>query len=107
MKSTIGIVLLLATLLLTGSALAEQTEDPTLELIQSLGCKGCHFIAEEGATTAPSLTNRATPLSKEAIVTRLTEGRKTDNAFMPAYHWLTGAQRQAIAQYLIQLETQE
>lgn len=104
MKRKISTLLLLATLLMLTHAVAEQTEDPALELIHSLGCKGCHFIAEEGATTAPTLSNRTVPLSKAAIVARLTEGRKTDNSFMPAYHWITGAQRQAIAKYLIQLE---
>jgi mono/diheme cytochrome c family protein len=104
MKRKIATSLLLVTLLLSGAVLAEQTEDPTLALIQSLGCKGCHSIAKEGATTAPPLGNRAAPLSEAAIVTRLMQGRQSDNAFMPTYHWLNGAQRQAIAQYLIQLE---
>jgi cytochrome c553 len=104
MKYKIILFFLLGTLL---TATVGQTADIKVtapELIDSLGCKGCHFIANSGATLAPSLSNSETSLSEKTIITRLKQGAEKDNQFMPAYHWLTDEQNQAIAQYLKQLK---
>jgi cytochrome c553 len=98
------IIALLCTLLLVAAAAPAAQEETSLDLINSSGCKGCHRIADEGATLAPALTRRETPLSTAEIINRLSAGSNKDDAFMPAYHWLTDEQQQAIARYLSHLQ---
>ena len=103
--------LIFLTLLLCGSfpltafsAKAPPPADPAMELIQVLGCKGCHKIYKKGGSIAANLTkvgNRLTAAQIESILaTGLPPGTKK---FMPDYASLTKEERQLISEYLYNL----
>ncbi len=75
-----------------------------MQLINSLGCKGCHTINGSGATLAPDLTEVGTRMTTQEMANRLLIETNSPAGFMPAYHWLTDEQRLMIGQYLYLLE---
>jgi len=78
--------------------------DPELELIQVLGCKGCHMIHGDGGSLAADLTqigSRLTATQIEALLTADTSTRT--KGFMPSYSSLPKEDLQRISNYLYNL----
>ena len=98
------ILLLCGSFPLIASSSKAPPADPAMELIQVLGCKGCHKIYKKGGSIAANLTkvgNRLTAAQIESILaTGLPPGTKK---FMPAYASLTKEERQLISEYLYNL----
>ncbi len=79
-------------------------ENPALELIHVLGCKGCHKIQDEGGSLAPNLTQIGSRLTAEQIKEFLTAPVSTRrNGFMPSYNSLSQQELQIISDYLYNL----
>ena len=78
--------------------------DPAMELIQVLGCKGCHKIYKKGGSIAANLTKVGNRLTAAQIKSILATGLAPDTKeFMPDYASLTKAERQLISEYLYNL----
>jgi|GEM_PF-810549 len=86
------------------AAEANQQIDPALELIQALGCKGCHTINKKGGTIAPDLTQIGSRMTVDQIHSHLIAHRDTrTKGFMPSYATLSENHLQLISQYLYNL----
>ncbi|MCK4503871.1 MAG: hypothetical protein KAU22_12620 [Desulfuromonadales bacterium] len=94
--------LFLCTLLVTTSiATAESPQiNRDMELIQALGCQGCHIIAGEGGTLAANLDHISTRLTANQIKHQLTTGTTSTSGFMPNYSSLSASEQQQIGAYL-------
>ncbi len=78
--------------------------DPALELINVLGCKGCHVISGKGGSLATDLTHIGSRLSAKQIEAQLTSGSAAQvKGFMPSYTSLPKADLQRISEYLYNL----
>ncbi len=77
---------------------------PELELIQVLGCKGCHMIHGEGGSLAADLTQIGSRMTAAQIESWLTADASTrTKGFMPSYSSLTKEDLQRISHYLYNL----
>ena len=75
--------------------------DPELELIQVLGCKGCHMIHGDGGSLAADLTQIGIHLTAAQIEAVLTADTSTrTKGFMPSYSSLPKEDLQRISNYL-------
>ncbi len=86
------------------SAESSNPADPVMDLINVLGCKGCHQIRGKGSFLATDLTtvgNRLTAAQIEAFLSDETETRT--ESFMPSYRSLSDNERQRISEYLYNL----
>jgi mono/diheme cytochrome c family protein len=81
-----------------------ETDRQAMELIQTLGCKGCHTIKGDGGSLAADLTQIGSRMTAEQIYAQLIakpDSRKT--GFMPSYGTLARKQLEAISNYLYNL----
>ncbi len=77
---------------------------PTLDLIHTLGCKGCHVINNDGGSLAPDLTQAGSRLTAKQIEAQLTAHISTrTKRFMPDYSSLAKKDLQLISNYLYNL----
>lgn len=75
-----------------------------LELIQTLGCKACHTIRDDGGSLAPDLTQVGSRLTAAQIQQRLTRHNDPDSrVFMPDYSTVAPADLERISRYLYEL----
>lgn len=98
---TLSAALILAVTSTALTAAPGTTDNPTLKLIHTLGCKGCHVIDGDGGSLAPELTDIGTRMTAEQIRALLIadpESRK--GGFMPSYATLPDEDLQAISRYL-------
>lgn len=106
---TIAITLLSLFLIVSVPRHGQTTEavnptDPALQLIQSLGCKGCHTIKGGGGSLAPDLTQIGSRMTAEQIHNHLVAHSDTrTGGFMPSYSTLTENDLNLITQYLYNL----
>ncbi len=78
--------------------------DPVLELIHTLGCKGCHMISGEGGSLAPDLTQIGSRLTAIQIEAQLTTGTASQGkSFMPSYNSLSINELKQMGKYLYNL----
>lgn len=78
--------------------------DPELELIQVLGCKGCHMIHGDGGSLAVDLTQIGSRLTAIQIESWLTADTSTrTKGFMPSYSSLSKEDLQRVSNYLYNL----
>lgn len=78
--------------------------DPALELINVLGCKGCHTISGEGGSLAADLTQIGSRMSKKQIRAQLVaEPATRSGGFMPSYKSLSEKDLDDISEYLYNL----
>lgn len=76
-------------------------KDPALELINVLGCKGCHTISGEGGSLAADLTQIGSRMSAAQIRTQLiAEPATRSGGFMPSYSSLPENDLDRISEYL-------
>lgn len=81
-----------------------KAEDQTMNLIQELGCKGCHMIYGKGGSLSTDLTKVGNRLTAAQIEDFLADDSATrTKEFMPSYRSLTKEQRQLISEYLYNL----
>jgi len=78
--------------------------DPTLDLINALGCKGCHSINGKGSSRAPKLSGISERLTVEQLDARLSGHTETAENFMPDYRSLSDSERAEIRDYLYNLK---
>ena len=89
------------------SANAANDQPPAVtdqELIEVLGCKGCHSIAGEGGSLAPELTQIGSRMTEKQIAEHLTAAVSSRNRFMPSYHSLQKNHISRISTYLYNLK---
>ena len=71
------------------------------ELSKSLGCKGCHTIANSGGKIGPALDGVGQRLKAEQIRKQLLEPKSVHpKSMMPSYEKLPQADLQALVDYL-------
>ena len=104
--TTIFLIILLCGIFSMAAIAANDTPkiDPELELIQVLGCKGCHIIHDDGGSLAVDLTqvgSRLTAIQIELLLTADTSTRT--KGFMPSYSSLPKKDLQRISNYLYNL----
>ncbi|SDZ80469.1 Cytochrome c [Desulfuromusa kysingii] len=101
------IVLIISSLFLVTLATAADKSaqiDPTLELINVLGCKGCHTIGAEGGSLAADLTQIGSRMSAQQIKAQLiVEPADRTGGFMPSYRPLLEEDLDRISEYLYSL----
>ncbi len=74
--------------------------NPDLELIHTMGCKGCHTINSAGGSLATNLNKIATRLTVTQIVHQLTATQTPEKGFMPNYSSVSPQILQRIGDYL-------
>lgn len=75
------------------------------ELINSLGCKGCHQLAGEGGTLGPSFDGIGKRLQEKTIREQLVNPKaKNPNSMMPAFANLAEKDLQVLVDYLKSLK---
>ena len=98
-------ILALGFILAPAGRAAEQFPIPTeQELVEVLGCKGCHTIAGGGGSTAPKLDQVGSRLTEKQIAEHLTAGVSSKNKFMPSYHLLPESTISRMGAYLYNLK---
>lgn len=76
-----------------------------VQLIEALGCRGCHRIQGYGGSLAANLTdvgNRLTATEINAVLTSHSATRGGN--FMPSYRTLTPAEVEQLSSYLYHLQ---
>lgn len=75
------------------------------ELINSLGCKGCHQLAGEGGTLGPAFDGVGSRLKEKDIREQLTNPKaKNPNSMMPAFANLPEKDMKVLVDYLKSLK---
>jgi len=95
-----------AALSLALAAPALATDDArAMELINALGCKGCHQIDGNGGTLGPALNGVGTRLKEKAIREQLLDPRsKKPGTMMPAFAHLPEKDLKVLVDYLSRLK---
>jgi len=88
---------------LPGQAVADGPEAAAVELINALGCKGCHMIKNEGGSLAADLTMIGSRMTAAQIYQVLTAPESSRKNFMPAYNSVPEQDLHTISNYLYQL----
>ncbi len=79
-------------------------DDSASQLIESLGCRGCHRIQDFGGSQAPDLTAIGTRLTTAEIAEWLmTHPRPGDSQMMPSYSTLSAEDIDKLSSYLYNL----
>ncbi len=100
MKKSIVLTSLLCTALLLSSASAFASEKGR-ELINSLGCKGCHQWEGSGGSFGPALDGTGARLSEEQIRKVMIDPKAVNpGSVMPSYRHLPEGDLEAIVQTL-------
>ncbi len=74
------------------------------QLVESLGCRGCHRIQDFGGSLAPDLTAIGTRLTTAEIAAWLTNHpRPGESRLMPSYTTLSIEEIDKLSSYLYQL----
>ncbi|MDO3377380.1 cytochrome c [Geoalkalibacter halelectricus] len=104
--SNLGKAAALAAICALLSAASVAAEDARgRELINSLGCKGCHQFEGSGGTLAPALDGTGKRLDAEQIKKQLTEpGSINPNTMMPSYAHLPEDDLQILISFLENLK---
>lgn len=85
----------------TSAAPAPEPDGSAAQLIESLGCRGCHRIQGNGGSLATDLTTIGTRLTTAEIVELLTAHTRTDNnQLMPSYSTLSTEEINKLSSYL-------
>ena len=101
MKQAASVALILA---LAAPALAAD-DARARELIDSLGCKGCHKLGGEGGTLAPAFEGMGTRLKEEDIRRQLVNPKESNpKTMMPAYAHLPEKDLKALVDFLKSLK---
>jgi cytochrome c553 len=94
-------LLALVALALCAPALAAPDEGHARELINALGCKGCHALGDNGGNLAPPLNGIGSRLVREAIHLQIVNPKGNNPAsMMPAYDYLPATDIEALTDYL-------
>jgi cytochrome c2 len=88
------------TLLLTAPAFAAE-DSRAIELINSLGCKGCHKINGEGGTLGPALDGVGKRLDEKKIRRQLLDPKSANpGSMMPSFGHLPQKDIETLVDYL-------
>ncbi len=106
--STFFIFLLVSGILILAALVSAAPPPPAdgsaSQLVESLGCRGCHRIQDFGGSLAPDLTAIGTRLTTAEIAERLaTHSRPGENRLMPSYTTLSTEEIDKLSSYLYQL----
>lgn len=105
--STVFVALLLVTQCLSGLVSASappEPDDSATQLIESLGCRGCHRIQGYGGALATDLTEVGSRLTTTEIAGFLsTHPRSGASQMMPTYSTLTSEEIEKLSIYLYNL----
>lgn len=75
------------------------------ELINALGCKGCHQVGGEGGNLGPALDGVGSRLKEKDIREHLLNPKaKNPNSMMPAFTTLPEKDLKALVDYLVSLK---
>ncbi len=100
-------LLLLATPYLSVLVSASPPPSPdnsAAQLIESLGCRGCHQIQGYGGSLATDLTEVGSRMTVTEITAFLSAHPRSDeNHMMPSYATLTADEREKLSTYLYSL----
>ena len=71
------------------------------ELVNSLGCKGCHKVGDSGGTLGPALDDVGKRMTAEQIRQKLVNPKATTpHSIMPSFQRLPEEDLQALVSYL-------
>ena len=94
----------LAAPLMTNADSVTAQNNAALNLIHTLGCKGCHTIGKDGGSLAPDLTQVGSRLTEAQIIARLKDHQQPrEEGFMPNYSSLDQRELKLISNYLYNL----
>lgn len=90
--------------LFASAAAPPAPDDSANQLIESLGCRGCHQVQGYGGTLAPDLTDVGSRLTTDEIASVLsTHPGSGDPPNMPSYATLTTDEIDKLSIYLYKL----
>lgn len=111
MKSTFLIIILLLATVMVGFSQDTETSEPNLretealQLIEALGCRGCHRIQGYGGSIADDLSTIGNRMTTAEIRTQLSTHSPTRTGdFMPAYDSLTPQELDLLSSHLYHLQ---
>jgi len=92
-------------LVLAAPAFAAGDSSRAVELINSLGCKGCHQINGEGGSVGPVLNGVGKRLDEERIRQQLLDPKVANpNSMMPSFGHLPEKDIDTLVEYLSDLK---
>jgi len=99
---TVAVSLLLPLLLTVGFAVPARADDARgRQLLNALGCKGCHYFEDGGGSIGPALDGIGKRLGAAAIKTKMLHPKKNNpDSIMPDYGYLPPADLAAVAAFL-------
>lgn len=91
--------------LITTGAMASDTEAKGRELINALGCKGCHQFEGSGGNLGPALDEVGERLDEQALKEVITDPKSVNpGTMMPAYGHLKEEEIAAMVDFLSKQE---
>lgn len=103
MKPTLKLVILSALLFSlspTSESLAA-SHSKARDLVNSLGCKGCHMVEGIGGNLGPDLKGIGNRLSSKRLLSQLESPKKENpNTIMPSYKTLPQLDRDSLVRFL-------
>lgn len=106
--SSRALITLLLTMLIVQSPLISSAEDATeirvRQLINALGCKGCHKLEGDGGSLAPELDKIGSRLTSVQISKHLAApATSRKKGFMPSYNTTSQAELNSLSDFLYNL----
>ncbi len=90
---------------LAAPAWAADDEARARELINALGCKGCHQLNGEGGSLAPALDKVGARLANGQLRAKLVDPKaSTPNSIMPSFSHLAEEDLKVLTEYLAGLK---
>lgn len=91
--------------LIASGALASDTEAKGRELVNALGCKGCHQLEGSGGKLGPALDEVGARLDEQALHKIITDPKSVNpGTMMPAYGHLKEKEIAALVDFLSKQE---
>lgn len=85
----------------TAAALAAEDPSRAVELLNALGCKGCHRIGAEGGTLGPALDGVGRRMGDQKIRRQLLDPKSVNpGSVMPSFAHLPGRDIDTLVDYL-------
>ena len=104
-KNTLKSIVFTLALTLLSSASPASDESRGRELVNSLGCKGCHVVEGNGGAMGPALDGVGGRLSEDQIRRILINPKEVNpQSIMPSYERLPKEDLEALASYLEDLK---
>lgn len=104
-KGALPFLTLVALTLGLATAVPAADEARALEMLNALGCKGCHLLADNGGSFGPPLDGVGSRLGREQIRRQLVDPKGINpSSLMPSFAHLAAEDLDTLSGYLADLK---